>query len=165
MAAEFKLDFQAILRTLAEHGVDYIVVGGVCAALHGAPVSTFDLDIVHSRSRDNVERLLGALEVLEACYRTSPEKRAKPGQSNLSSRGHQLLMTRHGPLDVLGMIGAGHDYPELVPHSVEMQVGRGLRIRVLDLETLIRTKEETAGDKDVGVLAILRRLRQEKPEP
>ena len=74
-------------------------------------------------------------------------------------------MTRHGPLDVLGMIGAGHDYSELVPHSVEMLVGRGLRVRALNLETLIRTKEETAGDKDVGVLAILRRLRREKPEP
>lgn len=34
---------------LAGHGVDFIVVGGVAAVLGGAPISTFDLDIVHAR--------------------------------------------------------------------------------------------------------------------
>jgi hypothetical protein len=33
-------DFFKILQTLAEHEVDFIVVGGICAVLHGAPVST-----------------------------------------------------------------------------------------------------------------------------
>ena len=44
MPAEPELDIEAILRALAGHGVDFIVVGGVCAVLHGAPVATFDLD-------------------------------------------------------------------------------------------------------------------------
>jgi hypothetical protein len=46
-------DFLAILRTLAAHKVDFIVVGGVCAVLQGAPVNTFDLDIVRSREGGN----------------------------------------------------------------------------------------------------------------
>ncbi len=49
-----------MLRTLAERRVDLIVAGGVCAVLHGAPLTTFDLDIVHSRHSENVERLLVA---------------------------------------------------------------------------------------------------------
>ena len=65
-----KPDFLAILRTLARHRVEYIVVGGVAAVLQGAPISTFDLDLVHSRQPGNIVRLLKALETLEARYRT-----------------------------------------------------------------------------------------------
>ena len=55
-------DFLEIIRILSGHKVDFIIVGGVCAVLHGAPVTTFDLDLVHSRSQDNLNRLLSALE-------------------------------------------------------------------------------------------------------
>jgi len=157
-----KPDFQAILRTLTEHGVDFIVVGGICAVLHGAPLSTFDLDVVHSRKRENVHRLLTALEALEAYYRTSPERKTKPEATHLASAGHQLLMTRFGPLDVLGLIGAGRQYEDLLRHTVEMRARKGLRIRVLDLEMLIQVKQETADEKDLAVLAILRRTLEEK---
>ncbi|MBI1789939.1 MAG: hypothetical protein HYR60_20610, partial [Acidobacteria bacterium] len=89
-----KADFLAVLRTLAEQGVDFIVVGGVGAVLQGAPVSTFDLDVVHSREAGNIARLLSALESL-----------VSTDASRLSSLGHQLLMTRFGPLDLWGEIG------------------------------------------------------------
>ena len=92
------------LRVLHRHHVDFIVVGGVCAVLHGAPVDTFDLDIVHSRDTANLDRLLGALDELGAHYR---RRDLKPGRSHLQSPGHQLLDTRFGPLDVLGEIGSG----------------------------------------------------------
>jgi hypothetical protein len=141
-------DFLAILRTLREHGVDFIVVGGVSAVLQGAPVTTFDLDVVHARDPENVERLSNALEVLSVSRPSSP--------------GHQLLMTKFGPLDLLGMIGKDRAYADLFPHSVEMQMQPGFHVRVLDLATLIETKQETAGEKDHAVLPILRRTLGEK---
>lgn len=133
------------------------MVGGVSAALQGAPISTFDLDIVHSRKAGNVSRLLSALERLDAYYRMHPERKLKPGLTHLSSAGHQLLMTRFGPLDLLGTIGRGLRYEELLEHAVQMQVGRNLRVSVLKLEKLIEVKEALAGDKDKAVLPILRR--------
>ena len=162
MTGSTKSDFQAILRTLAGHGVEFIVVGGVCAVLHGAPVSTFDLDVVHSRDEENVVRLLKALDSLGAHYRTQPQKELKPGRTHLASPGHQLLMTRFGPLDVLGTIGTGRGYEDLLGQAVVMRVGRNLRVRVLDLDALIEVKQETAGEKDQAVLAILRRTRDEQ---
>ena len=62
-------DFFQILRTLVEHNVQFVVVGGVCAVLHGAPVSTFDLDIVHSTLPENVSRVMAALDCLHAVSR------------------------------------------------------------------------------------------------
>jgi hypothetical protein len=157
-----KADFQAVLRVLLKHGVDFIVVGGVCGVLQGAPIMTLDLDIVHSRRRDNIDRLLKALETLEARYRTHAGKDIRPGATHLASEGHQLLMTRFGPLDVLGIIGSGRHYEDLLAHTVEMRVGKGLTVRLLDLATLIETKQETAGEKDHAVLAVLRRLLEQK---
>ena len=62
-----KPDFLAILQTLAKHQVDFIVVGGVGAVLQGAPISTFDLDVVHSRTSDNIDRLLVANRLNRRC--------------------------------------------------------------------------------------------------
>jgi len=155
-------DYLAILRTLRKHDVDFIVVGGVCAVLHGAPVATFDLDVVHSREQENINRLLVALQVLEARYRVPGHRARSPGRSHLASAGHQLLTTRHGPLDLLGAIGHRHDYQDLLPHSMVFQLGKRLAIRVLDLPTLIEVKEETAGEKDRAVLAVLRHTLAEK---
>jgi len=47
-----KPDFFAILEALAAHKVDFIVVGGVAAVLQGAPIATFDLDVVHANVPD-----------------------------------------------------------------------------------------------------------------
>jgi hypothetical protein len=155
-------DFETVLRTLADHRVDFIVVGGVAAVLEGAPVNTFDLDVVHSREPANIGLLLAALESLNATYRIQPEYKLRPDASHLASPGHQLLTTSFGPLDLLGTIGRSRDYRDLLPHTVELEVGDDLKVRVLDLETLITVKQETAGEKDVAMLPILRRTLEEK---
>jgi hypothetical protein len=135
--------------------VEFIVVGGVAAVLEGVPVNTFDVDVVHQTSPDNLARLIAALEKLDAHYRYSPELR--PNESHLSTKGHQLLATRHGPLDVLGAIGKGRIYEDLYPHSHPVRLSEELIVRVLDLETQIAIKEEIGGEKDLAMLPVLRR--------
>ena len=51
-------NFEQALALLARHGVEFIIVGGVAAVAHGAPIVTLDLDVVHRRTPDNVQRLL-----------------------------------------------------------------------------------------------------------
>jgi hypothetical protein len=80
----------------------------------------------------------------------------RPNASHLSSPGHQLLLTTFGRLDVLGSVGPGRGYEELNPHSLEIEMAPGLRVRVLDLETVIALKEELNGEKDRAVLPVLR---------
>jgi hypothetical protein len=116
--------------------------------------------VVHSRDAANVARLLPVLETLDAVFRFQPERRLKPNATRFrrpSESDH-----RYGPLDLLGTIGRDLGYQDLVPHSIELDISEGLRIRVLDLETLIALKEELAGEKDRAVLPILRRALEEK---
>jgi hypothetical protein len=78
--------------------------------------------VVHSRDAANVERLLRALETLKAIFRFQPERRLKPNASHLGSARHLNLVTKFGPLDLLGTIGQAQGYQELIPHSIELDV-------------------------------------------
>lgn len=155
-------DFHAELKALQEAGVDFILVGGLAAVLNGAPVNTYDVDVVHSRHADNVARLLPVLEALDAIYRIQPSRRLRPNASHLASAGHSNLMTKYGHLDFLGAIGEDLTYEDLLPDSEEMDLGEGLRIRVLKLEKLIEIKQQLHGEKDRAVLPILLRTLEEK---
>jgi predicted nucleotidyltransferase len=155
-------DFFAILVTLHRHEVDFILVGELAAAVNGVDSSTLDVDIVHSRDAANVERLLTVLESLDAIFRIQAERRIKPNASYVSGPSHLHLITRFGPLDVLGTIGHGLTYADLLPHSVEMDIGDGIRVRVLDLETLISLKEDLGTEKDRAMLPLLRQTLEEQ---
>ena len=154
-------DFLALLRTLSRHRVEFLVIGGVAAVLHGAPVATFDLDVVHSREPGNITRLLAALEELDAHYRLQALRHFRPSSSHLSSPAHQLLRTRFGSLDLLGSVG-GRSYDDRRSHSTEVEVAEDVRVQVLQLDWVIRLKEEAGADKDRAVLPILRRTLEEK---
>ncbi len=144
-----------ILETLRAYRVDFILVGGVAAVVEGAPVATFDLDVVPDRAPANLRRLCAALSALDARYRMRRDIAVRPTPEALAGAGHPLLLTRHGPLDVLGVIGAGRDFVALVPHARRRRLGRYV-VRVLDLETQIAVKEELGHLKDRAVLPILR---------
>lgn len=75
--------------------------------------------------------------------------------------GHLNLSTRYGPLDLLASVGRNLGFAELLPRSVEMDIGEGVRVRVLDLETIISVKESLASEKDLAALPILRQTLSE----
>jgi hypothetical protein len=147
--------FAEILRLLAAHDVEFVVVGMTAGILHGVPVTTVDLDVVHRRSPENVARLLRVLAELDAVYRHDP-RHLRPGESHLVGPGHQLLTTTYGDLDCLGAIDQGRGYEELVEQTVEMSLGGGLAVRVLSLPALIEAKERSGRPKDLAVLPMLR---------
>jgi len=153
--------FYELLTSLVEGNVAFIVVGGVAAVLDGAPVSTFDLDVVYSLDETNVDRLAGVLEELSAVYIDPGERTIRPTAERLRGGGHHLLRTRHGRLDVMGSVGNALAYPDLLSRSRTHTV-RGVEIMVLDLEALIATKEAADRPKDRAVLDLLRETLAER---
>ena len=102
------------------------------------------------------------LGALDAIYRIQPERRLRPGKPALKSKGHQNLVTKYGPLDVLGEIGDGLGYEELLPRSTEMRISDDVSVRVLNLEALIELKEQLGAEKDLAMLPFLRRTLEER---
>jgi hypothetical protein len=138
-----------------------VLVGSLAAALNGAPNQTLEVALVYSREPANIDRLLAVLQSLDAVFRIQPERRLRPRRSHLAGGGHLNLLTRFGPLDLLGTVGQNLGFSDLLPHSHEMNVGQGIRVRVLNLEMLISMKEQLASEKDLAMLPILRRTLSE----
>ena len=159
---EPELEVHRALLTLTSANVRFIVIGGVAAVLQGAPVGTFDLDVVHSREPENITRLVDALAALHSFYREHPATRPAPQADLLAGAGHHLLMTDAGPVDILGQVTGGSRYEELIGHSIEVELDDGIRIHVLSLRELIRLKALLGRDKDQAMLAILRRTLEER---
>lgn len=132
------------------------MIDGVGAVLHGVPLATFDLDLVHARGARNRERLAQALVALDACYREHLPERLVPSANDLASSLHHLLSTRLGNLDLLGTIHGGLEHEDLLARSVPLTLDTGVTVRVLDLRGLIELKERSKREKDQLQLGLLR---------
>jgi hypothetical protein len=148
-------DTSALLTELRRAGVELIVVGGAAAQLHGSTLGTLDLDIVHRRDPENVGRLLGVLDRLDAFHRYDlARRRLRPTAEQLLGRGQINLSTTLGPLDPLCELAPGQGYEELLPH-VELMRDEDIEIQVVDLPTLIEIKSNLGRTKDKLVVAEL----------
>lgn len=148
--------FREILELLNKHEVEYVVVGGVAAVIHGAPVTTFDLDTLIRVSDENSNRLIRAFSELDARYREHPFT-IRPKKEDVLAGGHLLLLTKAGPLDVLGFIGDNNRYEDLIQYSTEIEMSIG-SFRILNLDELIRQKQQTNRPKDRIVLEMLEEI-------
>lgn len=143
-----------LLGALARGGVEFVIVGGVACVVHGAPVVTFDLDILYRRTDENVDRLLVVLGDLEAVFR-GDSRNLRPNKTHLGGAGHLLFRTRLGPLDVLGSMGRETTFEDAVDASTPLQFD-GFVVRVASLAQVITSKEQAARPKDLAVLPLLR---------
>ncbi len=155
MATELRFD--EILRILTRNEVELIVVGGVAAILQGSPLTTEDLDVVYLSSAENNARLATALGELEAYYFDPAGRHIEPNVSRLTSMRMHLLKTRCGRVDVLRTVGKDLTYDDLVGSTQVLDVAE-FRVRTLDLETIIETKEHADRPKDRYQLPFLRQL-------
>lgn len=154
-------DLPSLVDALVDAGIDFIVVGGAAAVIHGAPSMTQDLDIVPSLDDSNATRLLRLLDTLDAYVREPGSRRLRPQRDHLTAAGQIHLSTVLGPLDLLGRLHDGRGFTELEPHSEVM--GDGERtIRVLDLPTLIEVKSAAGRARDKLVLPWLLALLSER---
>jgi hypothetical protein len=97
-------NLSALLEGLCKADIEFIVVGGLSAVIQGAPVTTFDLDIVHRQTKENILKLLTFLKSIDACLRRPDDKIIEPTAEDFKAKGHLLLKTKYGTLDVLAFI-------------------------------------------------------------
>lgn len=165
MADPPKFDPGAILRSLADHGVDHVVIGGIAAALHGADHVTTDIDITPCRDGPNAARLSAALGALDARVRIEGIDGGLPfdhdGPSLLRA-GVWNLTTRHGDLDISFVPSGTQGWEDLGPNAVVIDLN-GTAVAVASLEDVIRSKEAANRPKDRIVLPALRHLLQLRP--
>jgi hypothetical protein len=151
------------LRTLQQHGVRFIVIGGVAGRLWGSPTMTNDVDICYARDQSNLERLAEALLELEARLRGVDDDVPFILDAKTLANGQNFtFMTKDGPLDALGMPAGVNGFDELIANVVEFDLGDGLVLPVCDLDDLIRMKRAAGRTKDRIELEVLAAVRDER---
>jgi hypothetical protein len=137
------VDQARLLETLAEHGVEFVVVGGVAAQIHGWRAATLDLDIAVSIDEANVSRLNAALASVDA------------GEGKIGAFG-TAFQTRHGRLEIVRRAdGIGH-YEDWLRRACEHEVEPGIAVVVADAEDVLRSKEAAGREKDRAALPQMR---------
>ena len=102
------------LRVLADHEVDFVVIGGFAARLWGSPTVTNDLDVCPAWDRANLERLAAVLVELGARLRGAPDDVTfLLDAATLANGLNFTFSTDAGGLDVLAAPAGGFDYPTL----------------------------------------------------
>lgn len=156
MPAEFRP--RGLLERLTSRGVDFVVVGGIAATLHGSERNTFDLDICPAQDPVNLEALGSVLLELDAKLRGIeedvpfvPDGRALAGIELLT------LSTTLGPLDILVRPFGSPPYATLRRRATRMDMG-GTAVLVASIDDLIAMKGKADRPKDREDVARLEAL-------
>lgn len=155
-------EFEGLIRTLGSGGVEYILVGGLAATVHGSARATYDVDVVYARSPDNIDRLVRALAPLEPYLRDAPPGLPFRFDADTVRRGLNFTLTTSlGPLDVLGEITGAGTYEALLPDTVTIKLF-DQDCRCLTLDRLIEAKRAAGRPRDLEAIAELEALREER---
>lgn len=148
------LDAERILRVLAQHEVDYVLIGGLAVQTHGHVRSTNDADLVPAPSPVNLERLAAALRELGARV-LNPGHEGDEIDARLLPRATIWQFdTDGGAVDVVHEAPGGPPYPELRSRALVVELG-ALDVPVAGLDDLIRMKLARARPVDLEDVAAL----------
>lgn len=152
-----------ILGLLTKRGVDFVVIGGYAAVLHGSPRVTQDLDITFATDPPNLEALGRLLTDLHArLYGVDRDLPFVADERTLARVELLTLETELGKLDLLALPAGAPTYSDLRGHAARFDVG-GFLVRVADIPQLIAMKEIAGRPKDLADIAELDAIAHLRP--
>lgn len=158
-----RADFQpeSVIRLLGRHGVRYVVIGGLAAVTHGAPLVTQDVDLCHASDDDNLSQMARALTEVHAELRgADPGLPFRLDQKTLRAGDSFTFTTDVGWVDILATPSGTSGYEDLA-RTAHVFTLFGHRVLVASIEDLIRMKRAAGRRKDLLAVEELGALRDE----
>lgn len=155
-----------LFKTLANHRVRFLLVGGLAMNLHGVPRMTLDVDIILALDKQNLERFLAAAEDLQL-RPTIPvrmEDLLSADLRNAWAGEKNMIAFPLAPKDPTGpTIDILIDPPLDVEAALARAEHRGLgdvSVPVASIEDMIRLKENTGRTQDKADIEHLYRIKR-----
>lgn len=144
-----EFDLRALLVVLDEHGVRFVVIGGVAVAAHGYLRTTEDLDLVPDPDPANLKLLTADLEALDSTMPTVEGRPFEPGRdgATITRGGNVSADTRFGGLDMVQRQRGVPAYAELARDAVQSDL-LGIPVRVCSLARLREIKQALSRAQD-----------------
>ena len=151
---EAPLDAERILRALAEHGVDYVLIGGLAVQTHGHVRTTNDADLIPAPDPANLKRLAATLRSLDARVLNPGQEDTEIDAKMLSRAAIWQFVTRDGGIDVMHEVPGGRPYSDLSRRALHVRLG-DIDVPVVDLDDLIQMKLARGRPVDLADVAAL----------
>src|SRR5271169_6678477 len=141
-------DDQALLSRLQAQQVEFVIIGGFCAIMHGVSLVTRDLEVCCRFTPANLRRIEAAVRDLHPYHRLAANKLPLELTDELCGRLKNLyLQTDLGKLDCLGEVAGVGSYETVLENSVIFRLSYG-EFRILNLDAAIASKEAVGRPRD-----------------
>lgn len=140
-------DLKALLRSLNEHHVEYLLIGGYALAAHGYQRATTDIDLLVPATIEAGQRVKDALMVL-------PDRAAKDLEPEWFAEGENIRVADAFVVDLM-LNANGQTFDTLRQYAQTVDLD-GIPVHTINLEGLLLTKQ-TMRDKDVADRLIIER--------
>ncbi len=158
-------NFLDILSQLHDHHVEFVIVGGVAASLHGGSRVTFDLDVVPSLAPDSWQAAVDLLwsvgarpripEVLDRIRDVEQVRRWRREKGMLALN----FRSPDGSTEVDLLVGESDNFDMLRQRAVKVTVDQRTFF-VASIDDLITMKQKAGRPQDVLDIAQLQDIRQ-----
>lgn len=148
------LDAERILRALAEHKVDYVLIGGLAVQTHGHVRTTNDADLIPAPEPANLKRLAAALRSLGAKVANPGAERTEISAKMLPRATIWQFTSRDGGIDVMHEVPGGRSFAELSERALHVRLG-DIDVPVVGLDDLIQMKLARGRPLDLADVASL----------
>ncbi len=162
-------DPAGLMRTLADGGVEFVVIGGVAALLQGATVDTRDMDVAVREVQDNFDALATALRSINGRLLIGLNWETGMAQvidlpiaaSTFWDSRPTRLLTDHGVLDIVYEAAAIGGFPAWESRADVLEIS-AVAVKVACLDDLIASKSAAGRDKDLRALPFLRHVKEQR---
>ncbi len=154
-------DLKKLLKTLLENEVDFVLIGGFAAVVHGSTLVTQDLDICAATTNEQVKKLRLALKEYNPKHRMNPK--FKPSfldyPDDFKRTNNIYLETDLGILDILSATQPAGDFTLIKKNAIGVPL-YGYLCKVISLDDLIKVKDKMKRPKDLQVVEELKQIKK-----
>jgi predicted nucleotidyltransferase len=134
-------DFKEFLKLLNSHKVKYLIIGGYAVGYHGYVRATIDIDIWIPNNIQTAEKM----EKIVSEFGFNVDKLRK----ELFLKADNVIQMGKPPfrIDILTSI-SGVSFEECYPKRIKDKID-GIKVNIIDIESLRKSKKAAGRDKDL----------------
>jgi len=160
------MNFFEVLQALTTDGVEFIIVGGVAARLHGSTRLTHDLDIVPKLDETAWKQLIDSIWNLNTRPRIPETKEDIKNIDNVRrwivEKNMLALSFRSssGHVEIDLLVSESDNFEQLKSRAEQITVGSSVYF-VASIDDLIAMKQKAGRPQDILDIDILERIKQQ----